>query len=176
MPRNSSNPFTQGARIVAGAALVAGLAACATPEPVPVASAPPPPSPELVDTMALVDPATGTTTTVDPLSGGVLYFAAGSADLSGDARTAAGALAAILRMRPDLRVRIAGHADDPGTPAENDSLAGQRAATVAGHLRMLDVGADRIEVVSYGQERPVALGDDDAARARNRRVEVFFFE
>lgn len=69
-------------------------------------------------------------------------------------------------------IRLEGHADERGTTEYNLALGERRANSVAQYLLVNGVSRDRIEVVSYGEERPAAIGHDDAAHAQNRRVEV----
>ncbi len=175
MPRHSK-PVIRAALVAVLAFLVTALTACATRDaarPEPVASAPPP-APELMDTLALVDPATGITTTVDPMSGTVLRFASNSAELDEVARQACFHLVQILHREPGLRVIVAGHADERGSSDYNLELALKRATSVANHLVMLGVQASQVETVSYGEERPHSLEAGEAGWALNRRVEISF--
>ena len=68
-----------------------------------------------------------------------------------------------------LNLRIEGHCDDRGTRDYNFALGARRADAVARFLKAQGVEADRIQTVSYGKERPVALGNSEAVRAKNRR-------
>jgi len=79
---------------------------------------------------------------------------------------------AILVANPELTVRIAGHADERGSDEYNLALGARRAATVSAWLRSHGVPAARLEVVSYGEERPAATGQDEWSWARNRRAEL----
>ena len=65
-----------------------------------------------------------------------------------------------------LNLRIEGHCDDRGTRDYNFALGARRADAVARFLKAQGVEADRIQTVSYGKERPVALGNSEAVRAR----------
>ena len=68
-----------------------------------------------------------------------------------------------------LNLRIEGHCDDRGTRDYNFALGARRADAVARFLKAQGVETDRIQTVSYGKERPVALGNSEAVRAKNRR-------
>ena len=65
---------------------------------------------------------------------------------------------------------IEGHADERGTRDYNLALGERRANAAKIYLVGLGVGAERITTVSYGKERPVALGSDESSWARNRRA------
>ncbi|HSB63007.1 MAG TPA: peptidoglycan-associated lipoprotein Pal [Thermoanaerobaculia bacterium] len=74
-----------------------------------------------------------------------------------------------LRAHPGIRVRIEGHCDERGTADYNMALGERRAAAVQEYLASLGVDASRTHTISYGKERPFALGHDEAAWAQNRR-------
>jgi peptidoglycan-associated lipoprotein len=69
-------------------------------------------------------------------------------------------------------IRVEGHADERGTTDYNLALAEKRAATVQKYLTGQSISPDRINVVSYGEERPVDPGHDEAAWSQNRRAEI----
>ncbi|HJN77961.1 MAG TPA: OmpA family protein [Myxococcota bacterium] len=69
-------------------------------------------------------------------------------------------------------IRLEGHCDERGTTEYNLALGERRANTVQRTLVGLGISPDRISVVSYGEERPVAFGHDEASWAANRRVEL----
>lgn len=79
--------------------------------------------------------------------------------------------AAILIANPSVKVRIAGHADERGSDEYNLALGNRRAAAAKRYLENKGVDASRIEVVSYGEERPLNPGHDETAYAQNRRDE-----
>jgi outer membrane protein OmpA-like peptidoglycan-associated protein len=66
---------------------------------------------------------------------------------------------------------IVGHADERGGTAYNQALAARRAERVRGALVSMGIPAERIEVVSEGNQRPRAVGSDESAWRQNRRVE-----
>lgn len=102
---------------------------------------------------------------------GPVYFAFDSALLDTAGRDELAAAADHLGRARD-RIRVEGHTDDQGTTEYNLALGQQRADAVAAYLRGLGVAADRIDTITYGEERPAADGVDEAARARNRRAEL----
>jgi len=69
-------------------------------------------------------------------------------------------------------VRLEGHADERGTREYNMALGERRATSVKEFLVMQGVASDRIEVISFGEERAAAYGSDDDAWRLNRRVEL----
>jgi peptidoglycan-associated lipoprotein len=84
------------------------------------------------------------------------------------------AQAEYLRSHPGARVLIAGHTDERGSREYNVALGEHRANTVADILRMAGVNRGQMRVVSYGKERPINLGHDEASHAQNRRVEFTY--
>jgi peptidoglycan-associated lipoprotein len=79
--------------------------------------------------------------------------------------------AAILVANPGVKIKISGHADERGSDEYNLALGNRRAAAAKRYLTGKGVDASRIEVVSYGEERPLNPGNDESAYAQNRRDE-----
>jgi peptidoglycan-associated lipoprotein len=79
--------------------------------------------------------------------------------------------AAILNANSSVKIRIAGHADERGSDEYNLALGNRRAAAAKRYLANKGVDGSRIEVVSYGEERPLNPGNDETAYAQNRRDE-----
>ena len=75
-----------------------------------------------------------------------------------------------LMRYPNKRATIEGHCDERGTREYNLALGERRANAAKNYLVSLGVGAERLNTVSYGKERPVALGSDEASWAKNRRA------
>jgi peptidoglycan-associated lipoprotein len=78
--------------------------------------------------------------------------------------------AAWLQQNPAVRVTIEGHADERGTRDYNIALGERRANSAKNYLASLGIDSGRITTVSYGKERPAALGSDEGAWAQNRRA------
>ena len=97
-----------------------------------------------------------------------VLFYMGTATLLPTATPALSQLAAELRARPTLRVRLAGHTDRVGEPDKNRALSEQRAAAVIAFLVKSGIAPTRLVAVGYGDARPIYPTPD----ARNRRVEV----
>jgi peptidoglycan-associated lipoprotein len=100
-----------------------------------------------------------------------VYFEFDQADLSDQTRAALEQKANVMRQYPELIVRIAGHTDSRGSDEYNLALGQRRGSTVKRYLMERGVAASRIEVVSYGEERPASDGDDESAFSQNRRAE-----
>jgi peptidoglycan-associated lipoprotein len=75
-----------------------------------------------------------------------------------------------LAQFPGVSVTVEGHADERGTRDYNLALGERRANAAKNYLVSLGVSPGRIRVVSYGKEKPVALGSNEAAWAQNRRA------
>ena len=75
-----------------------------------------------------------------------------------------------LQQYPNVRATVEGHCDERGTREYNLALGERRANAARNYLVSLGVSGDRITTVSYGKERPVELGSNEAAWARNRRA------
>jgi peptidoglycan-associated lipoprotein len=75
-----------------------------------------------------------------------------------------------LARYPNARITVEGHADERGTRDYNLALGERRANAAKNYLTSIGVDASRIETVSYGKERPSALGSDEQAWAQNRRA------
>ena len=101
----------------------------------------------------------------------VFYFDYDQATLGNDVRASLDAQAAALR-NSSVAIVLEGHADERGSREYNLALGERRAKAVADYLAIQGISRARIEVVSYGEERPVALRSNSADYALNRRVEL----
>ncbi len=79
--------------------------------------------------------------------------------------------AAILQANPNVKLRISGHADERGSDEYNLALANRRAAAAKRYLENKGIDGSRLEVIAYGEERPLNPGTDESAFAQNRRDE-----
>jgi peptidoglycan-associated lipoprotein len=79
------------------------------------------------------------------------------------------AQAAWLNKYPNVRLTIEGHCDERGTREYNLALGDRRAEAVRTYLASLGISEERLSTISYGKERPDAVGSDDESWARNRR-------
>jgi peptidoglycan-associated lipoprotein len=101
----------------------------------------------------------------------MIHFAFDSAELSGDARQILNGQAEYLRTNPDIRVTVEGYCDERGTDAYNMALGKRRAESVKNFLVHMGIGRDRLNTVSYGEQRPIAMGENENAWAQNRRAQ-----
>ncbi|HEY5106546.1 MAG TPA: peptidoglycan-associated lipoprotein Pal [Caulobacteraceae bacterium] len=101
-------------------------------------------------------------------AGDLVYFDFDSYGLRDDARQVLDAQAGWLRRYPQVRVRIEGNCDERGTREYNFALGARRADSIRQYLVGRGIEGARIETISYGKERPIDPGDDDAALAKNR--------
>ena len=97
-----------------------------------------------------------------------VLFKTGQPELLPGSGPALSQLAAELKARPGLQLRIAGHADKVGEPDKNQILSEQRAEAVRNFLVQAGIAAERLSTVGYGDTRPRYPSPD----VRNRRVEV----
>ena len=77
--------------------------------------------------------------------------------------------AAWLRKNSDITIVLEGHADERGTREYNLALGERRANAAKDYLMTYGISGKRISVISYGKEKPVALGNDKASWSQNRR-------
>ncbi|MDV6250671.1 peptidoglycan-associated lipoprotein Pal [Vibrio sp. EA2] len=103
-----------------------------------------------------------------------IYFAFDNSTIAGDYEEMLAAHASYLSKNPSLRVTIEGHADERGTPEYNIALGERRAQAVANYLQALGVQANQISIVSYGEEKPLLLGQSDEVYAKNRRAVLVY--
>ena len=98
-----------------------------------------------------------------------VFFDFDKYSLKPDARQVLEKQAVWLNKYPQLTITIEGHADERGTREYNLALGERRANSTKDYLVALGVAASRIRTLSFGKERPVALGSNEAAWAQNRR-------
>jgi len=91
-------------------------------------------------------------------------------DIDPTARAILDSQADWLARYPTVRITLEGHCDERGTREYNLALGDRRANSAKNYLVARGVSAERITTISYGKERPVALGSDDESWAQNRRA------
>ncbi|MEO0983771.1 MAG: peptidoglycan-associated lipoprotein Pal [Pseudomonadota bacterium] len=162
-------------RASVGLAIVLGVGACATtpePEPAPPvaepepAPAPAPPPPPPVQQPA--GPVAGSVEDFRVNVGERVFFDLDSSALDSDDRATLQRQAAFLQQYQTVRIVVAGNCDERGTREYNLALGERRANAVKDYLVSLGVAASRIETISYGKERPLDPGQNEAAWAVNR--------
>ena len=98
-----------------------------------------------------------------------VFFLVDQSTLSSEAQTTLAAQANWLMANADYNAVIEGHADEQGTREYNVALGARRANAVREFLISRGVPGGRIETVSYGKERPVAVCSDESCYSQNRR-------
>ena len=98
-----------------------------------------------------------------------VYFAYDAYVLSDEARSVLNKKAEFLKRYPKAKVTIEGHCDQRGTNEYNLALGERRATSAYHYLLNSGVQAAQLSMISYGEERPLATGQDEASWAKNRR-------
>ena len=101
----------------------------------------------------------------------IIHFSFDSALLSDQAQQILNDKADYLRTNSGVTVTVEGHCDERGTDAYNIALGERRAESVKNFLVDLGIRSNRLNTVSYGEERPIAIGQDEASWAKNRRAQ-----
>jgi peptidoglycan-associated lipoprotein len=109
-----------------------------------------------------------------PLAKRLVFFDFDKSDIKPEFQDLLEAHGRYLAAYPDVKVRLEGHTDERGSREYNLALAEQRAKAVRQVLMLQGAPAANLEVVSYGEEVPMAVGHDEAAWAKNRRVELVY--
>ena len=104
----------------------------------------------------------------------VVYFDLDQDALKPEFQAIMGCHAKYLRDRPSARISLEGHADERGSREYNLGLGERRGNAVNSALQAAGGSASQLTVVSYGEERPVATGSDEASWSQNRRVEIVY--
>ncbi|MEZ5460612.1 peptidoglycan-associated lipoprotein Pal [Dokdonella sp.] len=161
-------------RILFATILVAGMAACAkkTVKPEQQESAPPVAQTKPADTSGKYK--VGDLDSDSCLRQRVVYFDLDQTVIKSEFQAQISCHAAYLRQFPNARVTLEGNADERGTREYNLGLGERRGNAVQSALSAAGASYDQLTVVSYGEERPVDRGHDEAAWAKNRRVEIVY--
>ena len=117
-------------------------------------------------------PASQAVTAPPLVDGYITNFAYDSADLDPDAKDKLATIAAFLADKPAITLIVEGHCDERGSRDYNLALGDRRAAAVRDVLVANGMASARIRTVSYGKERPLAVGSTPEIWARNRRAVV----
>jgi len=102
----------------------------------------------------------------------IFYFDFDKSQVMPEAVTALRGHAKYLVANPSASVVLEGHADERGTREYNMALGERRAQAVARVLTVNGVSSSQIELVSFGEEKPVVMGHNESSWAQNRRVEL----
>ena len=99
-----------------------------------------------------------------------VHFALDKYDIDSEARAILDSQAAWLAHWPNVPVSLEGHCDERGTREYNLALGDRRANAAKNYLASRGINPARISTISYGKERPIALGSDESSWAQNRRA------
>ena len=118
--------------------------------------------------VAAVDPALSFQERLVQQAGDRVFFDFDKAVVRSDGEETLRMQAEFLKQNPGLTMTIAGHCDERGTREYNLALGERRANAARNYLISLGVSSDRLSTISYGKERPIVLGHNEAAWAQNR--------
>jgi peptidoglycan-associated lipoprotein len=121
--------------------------------------------PAQVQTNPLTDPK-------NILSQRIVYFDYDQDTVKSEFQALVQAHAKFLNDNRNRKIRLEGHADERGSREYNMALGQRRADALRKAMNLLGVSSDRIETISFGEDKPKAQGNDEAAWAQNRRVEI----
>lgn len=171
---------SNGLRIALIAAALAMTVGCAKKAPRDI---PPPPGGSgeaAVDSEAGTGPDTGTVGTtalpgsrahfIQNVQSDRILFDTDSYAVDDQDRVVLDSQVAYLQANPGVRVTIEGHADERGTREYNLALGDRRANAAKNYLAARGINPSRMSVISWGKERPEAIGSDESAWAQNRRA------
>jgi peptidoglycan-associated lipoprotein len=164
--------------VLAAAALLAACGKKPAPEqpapepaPAPVEAPPPPPPAANDDAERLKREAEARAKALRDELADLVHFDFDKADIRASDQGILDRKAAILAANSTVRLRIAGHCDERGSDEYNLALGNRRAASAKRYLTGKGVDEGRLEVVSYGKERPLDPGHSEDSWAKNRRDE-----
>ena len=153
------------------------LAACSS-DPEPVEPAAPAPAPVVEEVAPAPEPVVMYSAMEDLSQEGIANHAGATVHFDYDSSELTAAARSSLEKQAEwmtgngLAISIEGHADERGTREYNLALGERRAIAVKNYLVALGVSGGRLETISYGKERPVAVGNDESAWSQNRRGET----
>ncbi len=173
-------------RLATAGAIAALLVGCASKEPakeVPVETRTA--APATTTTTAPAAKPTAVTPTAAPainplkdpsnvLSKRVIYFDYDKDAVKPEFQAIVQAHAKFLADNRGRKIRLEGHADERGTREYNMALGQRRADAVRKAMNVLGVGSDRMETVSFGEDKPAVVGANEEAWSKNRRVEIVY--
>lgn len=160
------------AKLMLTAALIA-VAGCAKKQP---AELPPPPPPPAAEPAPVYTPPVSSIVPgsraefLQEAGSDTVLFDTDKYDLDAEATATLARQAEWLNKYPNVNATIEGHCDERGTREYNLALGDRRANAAKNFLVSRGVDASRLSTISYGKERPLAMGSDEASWAQNRRA------
>jgi peptidoglycan-associated lipoprotein len=103
----------------------------------------------------------------------IVYFAYDDSTLTSEGMARLDAIAAYMKTTKE-KLKVEGHCDDRGSVEYNLALGQRRAESVRKYLQTVGIGADRLQAVSFGSEKPAVNGKGEEAWSKNRRAEFAF--
>jgi peptidoglycan-associated lipoprotein len=160
-------------------ALLAGCASTPTQESVQPAPAPTPAQavaapPQSRPAARLPVPANALNDPNNVLSKRSIYYDFDKSDIKTEFRPLVEAHAGYLRDHAGARITIQGNCDERGSREYNIALGQRRSQGVMNMMKLLSVPERQMEAVSFGEEKPKALGHDEASWAENRRSDIVY--
>jgi peptidoglycan-associated lipoprotein len=149
-------------KILGAVAAVALLAACSSSQTASTGSG--------ASTAGATGPVPGSEEDLVRNVGDRVFYDFNMSSLKPDARGTLDKQAAWLAQYPQNNVQVAGNCDERGTEEYNLALGQRRANAAAGYLEAKGVAQTRVTTISYGKDRPTALGHDEQAWAQNRNA------
>lgn len=162
-------------RIILASSLVLGMAACAKKQEVHTAQ--PSHSDSTTSTQSADRGGKYTRDSLDSdscLRQRVVYFDFDRSEIKSEFQAIIGCHAAYLRQFPDARVTLEGNADERGTREYNLGLGERRGNAVSSAVTAAGASSGQLNVVSYGEERPVCKDHNEGCWQKNRRVEIVY--
>jgi peptidoglycan-associated lipoprotein len=104
----------------------------------------------------------------------IVYFAFDDSTLTPEGMARLDAIAAHMKTNTKEKLKVEGHCDDRGSVEYNLALGQRRAESVRKYLETIGIGADRLQAVSFGSEKPAVQGKGEEAWSKNRRAEFAF--
>ena len=112
------------------------------------------------------------TSTQAILANATIYFEYDQYNLTSKSIQALKGVVSVMNKNEKITLSIEGHADERGTREYNLALGQRRSESVASYLIANGINRNRLITKSYGEERPLSLGSNEAAWSKNRRVEI----
>lgn len=137
----------------------------------PAEEVPPPPPPPVEEDLEVIE-----VEELEPIVLQDIFFDFDKYSIKGEFKVALEANAELLMLRDDAILVIEGHCDERGTSEYNLALGEKRAKAVKDFYIAYGIGADRLSIISYGEERPFEYGHDEGAWAMNRRAHMLIKE
>jgi peptidoglycan-associated lipoprotein len=109
-----------------------------------------------------------------PLSKRTIYFAFNSSAIAPQYMSIISAHAKYLSAHPTTTIKLEGNTDDRGSHTYNMALGQRRALAVAKLLELQGVQANQLDIISYGEDNPVCLQQNESCWQKNRRVNLVY--